>query len=164
MTQLSFLKNVIPSPNLWTVFIDGAARNNPGPAGAGVYLIKNGADYLRTGFFLGSKSNNQAEYLALLLALFILKKNVASGDEIVIISDSQLLVRQMNGVYKVRDPILLQLREIAMREILPWKHSFRHVLRHENTVADSLANEGIDKKKPLPEDFFALCPSTLFLS
>lgn len=138
---------------LWKLYIDGAARNNPGPAGAGVYLTKDGAPVAQESFFLGSKTNNQAEYLALLLGIYTSKKYVHKSEKICIISDSQLLVRQMNAQYKVRDHMLLQLRDIAFDLLKDYSYCFCHVFRTENKEADKLANRGIDYKKPLPDEF-----------
>src|SRR5437868_5897704 len=79
----------------YKLFIDGASRNNPGPSGAGIFILKDGELLHKEGFFLGSKTNNQAEYMALLIGLFILKKKLESHSLVHIISDSQLLVRQL---------------------------------------------------------------------
>src|ERR1700733_1037262 len=86
--------------NHWKLFIDGAARNNPGPAGAGIYITKNDKPFKKLGFYLGVKTNNQAEYGALLLGLHALKATWDSRDHLDIISDSQLLVRQFKGEYR----------------------------------------------------------------
>ena len=60
----------------WKLFIDGASRNNPGPSGAGFLLLKDDKPVEQKGFFLGSKTNNQAEYFALLIGIFFLKKHL----------------------------------------------------------------------------------------
>src|SRR5579862_8217660 len=87
----------------WRVCIDGASRNNPGPSGAGIFITKNKKAIYEEGFYLGKKTNNQAEYLALVIALFFLHEHAHSADAIHIISDSELLVKQVRGVYKVRN-------------------------------------------------------------
>jgi len=137
----------------WKIFIDGASRNNPGPSGAGVYILKDDQVFAKHGFFLGNKTNNQAEYLALLLGIFEIKKKVQPGDIIHIISDSQLLIRQMNGQYKVKNEDLKVLYSVAKR----WLHGLHvklsHVLREDNIEADAMANYGIDKKIKLPHEF-----------
>src|SRR3990172_5810226 len=97
----------------WKLYIDGAARNNPGPAGAGVYLYKNTRGMIRQGFFLGSRTNNQAEYWALLLGIFYLRQYASVSDKICIFSDSQLLVYQMIGKYRVRNSDLLHMQNGA---------------------------------------------------
>lgn len=137
----------------WTLYIDGASRNNPGPAGAGLYLLKNEKPVERQGFFLGIKTNNQAEYLALLLGLFFLQKHVQQGDEVHIISDSQLLVQQIRGAYRVKNAALKPLFDVAKHMLTEHNYRVEHVLRAENVTADKLANKGIDKKISVPSDF-----------
>jgi len=161
MAQLSFLekcKAKIKScrkqkVHYWKVFFDGASRNNPGPAGAGLYILKDGKPFLKNGFYLGIKTNNQAEYLGLLLGVFYAKKQMAPCDILLIISDSQLLVRQMEGVYKVKNPELRPMFQLANRLLSGINYSVLHVLRDENKDADEMANIGIDKKNKLPKDF-----------
>ena len=138
---------------VWTVNIDGASRGNPGAAGAGVFIKKNDLAYRKEGFFLGKKTNNEAEYYALLLALFLLKSEVAFDDCVIMRSDSQLLVRQMQGMYKVKKYELQQLYKIAKEESAHMNIVFEHVMREQNTTADALANEGVDKKRSLPIKF-----------
>jgi len=160
MNQLNFLNNQDKDFackkgefNYWKLFIDGASRNNPGPAGAGVYLLKNDKKVVQEGFFIGIKTNNQAEYLALLIGIFYLKKNMCKEDIAMIISDSQLLVRQMLGEYKVKNSDLRPLYQLSNRLLSGINYNIAHVLRHENKEADKMANVGIDKGKKLPQDF-----------
>lgn len=140
----------------WKLYIDGAARNNPGPAGAGVYIVKNNELFLKKGFFLGNKTNNQAEYLALLLGLHILKPHVQSHDAVLIISDSLLLVRQIKGEYKIKNNELRQLHAVAIHLLHEMRYECCHVLREDNKVADAMANVGIDTKAAIPQSFLAL--------
>ena len=79
----------------WKLFVDGASRKNPGKAGAGIYLVKEDKSILKKGFYLGTKTNNQAEYLALILGIFYAKKYMAKNDMLTIFSDSELLVKHM---------------------------------------------------------------------
>jgi ribonuclease HI len=136
--------------DIWQIFIDGAARNNPGPAGVGIYMLKNGQPFARKGFFLGSKTNNQAEYAALLIGLVLVKEHMNQDDALTIVSDSELLVKQIQGLYKVKQPELQKLHAQALVLLKSLKYVIRHVMRSENPVADELANHGIDKKIPLP--------------
>ena len=161
MKQLSFFaapsKESSPKPSLdvtyWKMFIDGAARNNPGPAGAGIYILKNDRMHARHAFFLGRKTNNQAEYLALVIGLYYLKKQLqGSSEALLIVSDSQLLVRQIKGHYKVRNPELKNLHALAHILLQDVTYDVAHVLREDNTQADEQANKGIDKKITLPHD------------
>jgi len=145
--------------NYWKLFVDGAARNNPGPAGAGLFLLKNDEVVERHGFYLGSKTNNQAEYLALLLGLFYLKNHICRGDLVLVISDSQLLVRQLQGEYKVKNQELKPLHGLARHLLSGIAYNVVHVLREENVEADKLANRGVDKKKKPPAPFLDLLRS-----
>jgi len=92
----------------WTAFIDGGSRGNPGPAGAGVQL-RDSRDKVvfAGGFFLGRRTNNQAEYAGLVAALDLLEQ--AGAESIRIFSDSELLVRQTTGEYKVKSAALKPL-------------------------------------------------------
>ncbi len=138
------------------VFVDGAARGNPGPAGAGIYILHKDQE-IRESFFLGEKTNNQAEYFALILALYILIQKLDKDSFktifLTINSDSELLVKQLNGSYKIKNPILIKLNNVVTKSLRGIPHKFVHVLRDKNKVADKLANEGIDKKKKIPTNF-----------
>jgi ribonuclease HI len=161
--QLNFLEDEAPlvnpqecdAPDLKTlkIYIDGAARKNPGPAGSGVFLKKEEEVVFEQGFFLGDRTNNQAEYFALLLAVFFIEQYAKKGDSILIYSDSQLLVRQMLGMYVVRDATLKKMKQIAQEMLVGYNVKFCHVYREQNQQADLLANRGIDKKTPLPKKF-----------
>lgn len=140
----------------WKLFIDGASRNNPGQSGAGIYIVKDGESFLKEGFFLGVKTNNQAEYLALLVGLFFLKKQVAAGNRVHVISDSQLLIRQLKGEYKVKNEELRLLYAVAKMWVAELGAQLMHVLRIDNQEADAMANYGIDKKKKLPQEFITI--------
>lgn len=137
----------------WKVYIDGASRGNPGAAGAGIYILKDNEFFAQYGFYLGTKTNNQAEYLALLLAVFKLEHLVKKNDKVHIISDSQLMIRQMKGEYKVRNEDLKILYTIGKRWISGWHVFLSHVLRAENVEADAMANVGVDKKIKPPQAF-----------
>lgn len=138
---------------IWKVYIDGAARNNPGPAGAGIVIIKSGKIVEKHGFYLGSRTNNQAEYFALLLGVFLVKSRIADQDLVTIISDSQLLVRQFKGEYKVKHPELKPLHLLAQTLLQGMRYTIEHVFREDNAQADYMANHGIDKKVVLSEQF-----------
>lgn len=128
----------------WTAYIDGGARGNPGPAGAGVYIQDSaGRVVFAGGFFLGSRTNNQAEYSGLIRALDLLE--CAQADDIAIFSDSELMVRQVNGEYRVKSPGLKPLYAEAMDRLGrfgTWR--MRHVPRENNTQADAMANRAMD--------------------
>jgi ribonuclease HI len=164
MNQLSFLappSSSSTSPKhtkvVWHLYVDGASRHNPGPSGAGIYIKKNHEVAVRKGFFLGKRTNNQAEYLALILGICLLKQHIADGESVRIVSDSLLLVKQMQGVYKVNDATLRELHAHAKSQLDGIKHSVHHVLREHNIEADELANEGIDKRTVIPATLRACC-------
>ncbi|MBD3272943.1 reverse transcriptase-like protein [Candidatus Dependentiae bacterium] len=142
--------------NFWQVFVDGASRGNPGPSGAGVYIKNNDKDFLKKGFALGEKTNNQAEYLALAIALFFIKQEKSHNPVINIISDSELLIKQMKGLYKIKNPVLRNIKNLIDTLLKNTEYTFKHVLREKNKIADRLANEGINKKNGLPQDFKTL--------
>jgi ribonuclease HI len=129
------------------VYTDGAARGNPGPAGAGVCIRapsgKLLAEHCR---YLGEATNNVAEYRALLLGLEEAARLGASVVELR--SDSQLLVRQMRGEYRVRNAVLQELHARArLLEQAFERVDYVHVPREENFDADRLANRAIDAAK-----------------
>jgi ribonuclease HI len=140
-------------PATWQLFIDGASKNNPGPSGSGFVIIKNKEVVCRQGFYLGKKTNNQAEYYALVLGVFFAKKYIKKDEIFTIISDSQLLVRQMNGIYKVKDAHLAQLKNLAIEWLQGYRYKVQHVLREYNTLADEMANQGVEKKTSIPQEF-----------
>jgi ribonuclease HI len=140
----------------WKLYIDGASRNNPGPSGTGIYIEKDGIAEIKDGYYVGIKTNNQAEYLALLFGLFMVAEHINKDDVIRIFSDSQLLVRQLNGVYKVKHSHLVPLHSLG-KEIMHKLHAtITHVLRDENVQADEMANHGIDCKKSPPKNYMVL--------
>lgn len=141
----------------WHLFVDGAARNNPGPAGAGIYIIKNGEPILKQGFFLGDKTNNQAEYLALILGICQVASLMQPDDMLRIFSDSELLIRQIKGLYAVKNKELRILHDRVKKMLGSVHHSVQHVARSLNAIADSLANYGIDKKIKIPDDLAHHC-------
>jgi len=154
MKQLSIFSNITDcsQKSNFELYVDGASRNNPGLSGAGIYITKNKEDFLKTGCYLGIKTNNQAEYLALLLGLLFISKYIKTEDQLEIISDSELLVRQISGQYKISNPELKKLY-IHIKEILDnLNYKIRHVLRNNNQTADKLANQAIDQKIDIPLD------------
>jgi probable phosphoglycerate mutase len=127
-----------------TIFIDGGSRGNPGPAGYGV-VIKNPEEEILHHFsgYLGVHTNNVAEYSGLLAALeFALQKKL---HHVRILSDSELLVRQMKGHYRVKSPGLQPLHQRAkeMAAQIP-RFEIEHIRRELNREADALANEAMD--------------------
>lgn len=134
------------------IYIDGGARGNPGPAAAGVCITTpDGSEALHeAGYWLGSMTNNEAEYQGLLHAL---KTAIDMGFESVHIrSDSELMVKQIKGEYRVKAPNLKPLFVEARDRLakLP-KWSIEHVKRDKNKRADQLANIAMDAKQDVIE-------------
>jgi len=131
--------------DVMVAYIDGGARGNPGPAGYGVYVQdENGRCIAELSEFLGVKTNNFAEYSGLLAALrFAIDHDF---EDVRVISDSELLVKQMKGQYKVNSPDLRPLYDEAKRMVSKL-NTFRvqHVLRSQNKEADRLANLAMDR-------------------
>jgi len=132
--------------NMYSANIDGAARGNPGPASYGVVVRDpRGAVLARLSKSLGRATNNVAEYFALIAAL-----DYAAAHGIPALrveSDSELLVRQMCGLYKVKSRELRPLFERAVK-MSRWLEAFviEHVPRERNREADALANQALDKR------------------
>jgi probable phosphoglycerate mutase len=128
-----------------TAFCDGGSRGNPGPSGYGVYIQDERGETLgELSDFLGVKTNNVAEYSGLLAALnFAIEHR---HPHLRVISDSELMVKQMQGKYRVNSPDLKPLYEEAKRRAaLLKKFEMQHVLRGKNKEADRLANEAMDR-------------------
>lgn len=144
------------SQKVWRLYVDGASRGNPGPAGAGIYVLHNKEVVAKRGYYLGKKTNNEAEYLALLIGILVVKKLASPGDVIEVRSDSLLLIKQMLGEYRVRKPELQVLYQLVTKYIQPYVCSFAHVYREDNAHADALANVGVDSKISLPLSFITM--------
>ena len=141
---------------LVTLYIDGASRGNPGPASVGCFIKRDGQVLLQQGYYLGTKTNNQAEYAALLIGLHLAKGLLRPDDHLHIVSDSELLVKQLTGHYRVRDPLLQVLFARAQCMLQNVDYRITHVLRVHNTHADALANQALDQKKSLPAELAPL--------
>lgn len=139
--------------DIFQLSLDGAARNNPGPAGAGFCIKKNNLLVMAQGCYLGHKTNNQAEYIALLLGLFFVKQFLKSNDILIIKSDSELLVKQILGQYKIKNTELQKLHTLGLKFLKNLKYKIEHVLRAKNKEADEQANLAIDNKYKLPKEF-----------
>jgi ribonuclease HI len=128
------------------VFSDGASRGNPGPAGAGAVLaLPTGEVVERLGLFLGSQTNNHAEYMGAILGLR--RARALGADEVELVADSQLLIRQLAGRYQVKSAGLRPLYEEAKRLLGGFRrHSLRHLPREENQEADVMSNRAIDER------------------
>jgi len=127
----------------FVMYIDGASRGNPGPAGIGVVVLHNRKKTKEFYKYIGETTNNIAEYNALLYGL----QEIAclEPDEIIINVDSELVAKQLNGEYKVKDPNIKELFEKAVGILKGFKSfEIRHVERSKNKEADRLANKAIN--------------------
>ena len=134
-----------PSANWYTAHCDGGSRSNPGPSGYGAVIEDpQGQVVARLSQFLGIQTNNYAEYSGLLA---VLEWAIANGAKSLrVVSDSELMVKQMKGQYKVKSPGLRPLSEEAKRRAARLdRFEIRHTLRGGNKEADRLANEAMDK-------------------
>ena len=128
-----------------TAHIDGGARGNPGPSGYGVVIHDpSGSKVAELSEYLGHHTNNYAEYQGLLA---VLRYAVAHGiKSLKVVSDSELMVRQMKGIYKVKHPELRKLYEEAQLLVRKLDYfEIRHAMREQNVDADRLANEAMDR-------------------
>ena len=134
----------------YIVNTDGAARGNPGPSALGVVIQdETGRVLYEASRCLGIHTNNEAEYMALIAALEYLKEmRVPEADFRL---DSELVVRQLEGRYRVKEPRLQSLysRVIMLLNAVP-RHTFTHVPRKQNARADELANEALDAQAGPP--------------
>ncbi len=136
----------------FTIHADGGARGNPGPAGAGAVVRDEFGSLAATvSEFLGHRTNNFAEYEAVILAfgkVHELAKGKLGETEVVVKLDSELVVKQMRGEYKVKHPVLKeQQARLAHLAAACMQVTFLHVFREENGDADALANEAMDRGK-----------------
>lgn len=131
-----------------TLHTDGGARGNPGPAGAGITLCdaESGEAIFEAGYWLERMTNNQAEYTGLIRGLDAASN--AGAQELAIYSDSELMVKQINGEYRVKNANIKPLFEQAfgkLKTIPKWK--LHHVRREQNKRADQLANLAMDLRE-----------------
>ena len=135
----------------FTIHADGGSRGNPGPSGAGAMIRDElGNSVASVSQFLGIRTNNFAEYEAVILAFETLTKLVgtkkASATTVEVKMDSELVVKQMKGIYKVKHPTMrAQYARLIAAGSAFGKVSFTHVPRAQNADADALANEAMDR-------------------
>jgi ribonuclease HI len=134
----------VSGPERLVVNVDGGARGNPGPAAIGVVVSSPDGEVLEEhSERIGSATNNIAEYRALMFGLE--RAHALGAREVELIGDSELVVRQVQGEYKVRDEVLWRLHKHVIRALAEFDSwSIRHVRREENEAADRLVNEVLD--------------------
>ncbi len=141
------------SPKKLIVYTDGGSRGNPGPAAAGVVVQNEKEETLKTyGQYLGVRTNNEAEYDAVIIALKKIKAlyggKVSSGLAIDLRADSQLLVEQLSDRYKISEERIGKLYLLVRNLKIGFdKVSFTHIPREQNVEADHLVNEALDAEQ-----------------
>jgi ribonuclease HI len=123
-----------------TIYADGASRGNPGKAGIGVSIT--GDINHQISEYIGEQTNNYAEYTAVLRAVEFLQDK----DNFDFYLDSELVVKQINGEYKVKNPNIRPVYEKIMKLLAGKKYQFTWIRRDKNSIADALANQAIDSK------------------
>ena len=128
-----------------TIYTDGGARGNPGPAGIGAVILDGAGKVIaEISESIGQATNNQAEYKALIAGL--IKAKELGADELEVFLDSELVVKQLNRQYRVKDKGLAPLFAQAYNISLGFKKIvFKHVRREKNKLADRLVNRALDK-------------------
>jgi ribonuclease HI len=134
-----------------TLEFDGGSRGNPGPAGIGVVLrAADGTTLVTLGRFIGRATNNVAEYRALITALEQAQK--LGAKKIQIRGDSELIIKQMRGEYRVKHPDMKQLYDEAQSLVHQFDEcTISHNLRHKNELADKLANLAMDRRQDVTD-------------
>jgi probable phosphoglycerate mutase len=129
----------------WTLRCDGGSRGNPGPGASAYVLIDpRGVEVEARGQSIGTVTNNTAEYKSLIAGLEAAARH--GVDQLLVCMDSELVVRQMRGEYRVKHPALKELHQISMRAAAKLGQvKFREVPREQNARADQLVNETLDK-------------------
>ncbi len=147
---LEYIHMIKEYPHL-TIHTDGGSRGNPGPAAIGVVITAADQEIALLSESIGRATNNVAEYTAVLRAVEYLKANQIKTPVLKFVLDSELIVKQITGIYKIKQPHLLTLKlkiseilnELRKTEMLS-SISFSHVLRHLNKKADLLVNQALD--------------------
>jgi ribonuclease HI len=132
------------------IYSDGGARGNPGPAGIGFIVFKNDQEIFSHSAFLGNSTNNIAEHKAIMLALKYLLESKIQADQIECFLDSELVVKQLRGEYKIKNNNLLIIAQKTFLILDKLSQSgcgqviFTHIPREKNSQADALANQAMD--------------------
>lgn len=135
-----------------TINCDGGARGNPGPAGIGVYATVNGNPLFSLSEYIGEATNNIAEYTAVIRCLEYLLANQIKAETVDFFLDSELIVKQIKGEYKIKQPHLQKLHQttkdllhLLINNQLTHTINFTHIKRELNQQSDDLANQALDQ-------------------
>jgi ribonuclease HI len=130
------------------MFSDGGSRNNPGPSAVGIYIETLDKKY---GEYIGIKTNNEAEYMALIFGLKKLKQLLGKAAKSSVIEcylDSELAVKQLNHVYKLKEKHIQEFFIEIWNLMLDFRTvTFTHILREKNKIADAMVNEALDREE-----------------
>lgn len=132
-----------------SAYSDGGSRGNPGPSGYGLVIYNESKNIVyQHSSYLGIKTNNEAEYAGLLAVLTWVQDHSPQVDLLRYYSDSELLIRQLNGQYRVKSPHLKPLfaQVLAILATFPFPFSCHHIPRELNSLSDSLANQAMDTR------------------
>ena len=134
-----------------SIYVDGGARGNPGPAAIGVVIQQQGQVLKKYGELIDQATNNQAEYQAIIFAMkkakLLFGKKKAKQIELEFYSDSELIVKQLNHQYKIKEEDLQPLFIKALNLVIDFgKVSFKHIPRSKNKEADRLLNQALDNQ------------------
>jgi len=130
------------------IYCDGGSRGNPGKAASAIVVLdQNNEEVFSESKFLGINTNNFAEYNSLLLALNFVKNNFDIYEKFEIVMDSELVVKQMNGIYKVKAETIIPLYQLAIKDynLVKSKLQIIHTKREGNPKADALVNKTLDE-------------------
>ncbi len=128
----------------YVLYFDGCSKGNPGPAGIGAVIYKNGGEHWAACKYIGNKrTNNEAEYSALIFGLqYALEQDIKT---LSVCGDSLLVINQVNKIYKVKHPNLAELYEQVVKLVAQFNYiDFNHVFRKENKRADQLSNLALE--------------------
>ncbi|MBX4206108.1 ribonuclease HI family protein [Candidatus Microgenomates bacterium] len=131
------------------VFTDGGSRGNPGPAACGIHILLDDKELFRGGKYLGVKTNNIAEYSGLIIAINWVITNFQKYkfSKVLFTMDSELIIKQIKGEYKVKDIKMKELYAVAKEKLqdLDTEYQFKHTLRSGNKIADKIVNDILDE-------------------
>lgn len=134
--------------NILTIYCDGGARGNPGPAGIGAVIVDSCGQEKKISKFIGVKTNNQAEYAAVLYAMEIAVAEYKEPARIDFFLDSELVVKQLNQEYKIKNEelgsLLIKIKNLIIEHDL--EVAFKHIPREKNHHADRLVNLAVDQE------------------
>lgn len=130
-----------------SIYVDGGSRGNPGRSAAAFVVIENGKVISKKGFFLGTKTNNEAEYSSVIYALKWLVERKEESDKVNIFLDSELVTKQLRGEYKMKSKNLMPLLKEArsLEKIISSKIVYRNIPREKNRLADHMVNKVLDE-------------------